>query len=245
MIRKLLIVFISGLVLSILLISSAWVVGGDELLKRSRLGDGWWSFYDGDRSDGPDTVRSFAFDGSKVLKIRMPLTLQFSRGDKSEMIVSGPARMIDALRWENGELSLGRGGSWPRRGLTVRITAPQFAGLDLRGPGHVELRDLDQPSLVIDTRGPANVDASGKVAKLEIDSRGVGSLDFADVAATDANVEVHGVGNVDISATGNVAAELHGVGNVTLHRKPAHLQAESHGIGGIRHHYEDSGDEER
>lgn len=239
MIRKLLIVFVSGLVLSILLISGAWVLGGEEIKARFRHDHGDWNFEDKD--DGPTVKRSLAFDGTRMLKIDGPVSLRFVRGAKSEMTVSGTESVIDGLRWEDGELST-EGHGWRHHGgLTVEITAPQIAGLELRGPGHIALEDLDQPSLRIEVRGPADLDASGKVGKLDIDSRGVGTLDLARVEAGDAKVRVRGVGNVDIKAGGTVDAELNGVGNITLHRKPAILNAETRGVGEIRHDYDESG----
>ena len=237
MIRKLLIVFASGLVLSIVLISVAWVLGGEELAARIRRDHGDWTFET--RDSGPSVKRNLAFDGNRILTIDAPVSLHFTRGAKTEMTVSGSARAIDGLRWEDNELSFDHHGWWNHRGLTVAITAPQIAGLSLRGPGHIELDDLDQPSLRLEVRGPADLDASGKVGKLDIDSRGVGSLDLSDVEAGDAKLRVRGVGNVDIKASGTVDASLNGVGNITLHRKPASLNAETHGIGEIRHDYDD------
>lgn len=240
MIRKLLIVFVSGLVLSILLVSGAWVLGGEEIKARFRHDHGDWDF-DGSE-DGPTVKRSFAFDGAQILKINGPVSLRFVRGPKSEMTVSGDARVIDGLRWQNGELSSERHG-WRRHGgLTVEITAPQIAGLELRGPSQVTLENLDQPSLRIEVRGPGDFDASGKVGRLDIDSRGVGSLDLAKVEAGDAAVRVRGIGNVDIKASGTVNAVLNGVGNITLHRKPASLNAETHGVGEVKHDYDETED---
>jgi len=239
MIRKLLIVFVSGLVLSILLVSGAWVLGGDELAARFKHDHRDWDFSDSD--NGPTVKRSFAFDGTQILKIDGPVSLHFVRGPKNEMTVSGNARVINGLRWEDGELSSERHGWRHQGGLTVEITAPQIAGLTLRGPSHVRLENLDQPALRLEVRGPGDVDASGKVGRLDIDSRGVGTLDLAKVEAGDATVRVRGVGNVDIKAAGAVDAELSGVGNITLHRKPASLTAETHGIGEIKHDYDDKG----
>lgn len=240
MIRKLLIVFVSGLVLSILLVSGAWVLGGDEIKARFRHDHGDWDFED--RDDGPTVKRSLAFDGTRILKIDGPVSLRFVRGPKSEMTVSGNARMIDGLRWEDGELSTERHGWRHHGGLTVEITAPQIAGLELHGPSQVTLENLDQPSLHVEVRGPGDLDASGKVGKLDIDSRGVGTLDLAKVEAGDARVRVRGVGNVDIKAAGTVDAVLNGIGNITLHRKPASLNAETHGVGEIKHDYDETDD---
>lgn len=236
MTKKLLIVFVSGLVLSIVALSSAWLIGGKEVMAR----EGFSFLHDGDRDRGPTVTRDLAFDAGRILRIDAPVSLRFSRGPEVRMTVSGPARLMEALRWENGELSLGDVRGWRHRELHVTITAPQIAGLALQGPGDVELRDLDQPSLLIETRGPANVEASGRVGSLDIDSRGVGALDLAQVDAVDAKVRVHGVGSVDIKASGAVDASLSGVGNITLHREPASLSTRTQGVGSVHHDYDEA-----
>ncbi len=235
MIRKLLIVFASGLVLSIVALGAAWVIGGPAIMARMDR-DGGSNPAD-DPADKPVAMRTLAFDGSRILTVKLPVSLRFVRGDKAEMTVSGPAGVIDALRWENGELSLGRKAPLHGRGIEVKIVAPQIAGLVLAAPGEVELRDLDQPSLTIDVRGPASVEATGKVQRLDIEAHGVGSLDLASVQARDAHARIAGVGSVDINASGNVDIDISGAGSVGLHRKPAQLTSRTSGIGSIDHDY--------
>lgn len=236
MIRKLLIVFASGLVLSIVALGAAWVVGGQELMARIEK-DGRFSLEIDDNPRQPRTTRTLAFDGNTVLTIDVPVSLEFVRGDKTGMTVSGPAKLVDALRWENGSLTLAAGTSMQHRGIRVTITGPQIAGLILNAPGDVELRDLDQPSLRLDVRGPADIDASGRVDTLNVDTRGVGSVDLADLLARDAKASISGVGSVDLNASGRVEAEISGAGSVVLHRKPAVLASRTTGIGSIDHDY--------
>jgi len=241
MIRKLLIVFASGLLLAIVSLGGAWAVGGPAFMQHVKA-EGWdadWDVDGGDgRSpDGPGRVRTLVFDGDRALTIAMPVSLRFRRGTTSEMTVSGSPNAVDAVEWKDGRLSL-RGGVHSYHDLHVTITAPRLVGLVLDAPGSVDLDDLDQPSFTLKTHGPAQVDASGKVGKLAIAAQGPADIDMADLAATDATVRVDGVGNVDIAASGTVDAELNGVGNVTLHRKPARLTSRTNGIGGIRHDYD-------
>ena len=154
------------------------------------------------------------------------------------MTLSGSRRAVEAVRWENGRLTLD-GSVHTFRTLLVTVTAPQLVGLVLHGPSHVDLADLDQPSFTLTTHGPADLKATGRVAKLSIEANGPADIDMEDVAAGDAKVRIRGIGNVDISAAGAVDADLSGVGNVTLHRKPASLTSRTEGVGGIREDYDD------
>ena len=239
MIRKLLIVFASGFVLSIFALSGAWAIGGSTLLANIKKDRNltWSSDEDGPKE--ATVTRTLAFDGKGALTVDLPVELEFVRGDKVEMTVSGPAPIMDALRWENGTLSLAPGTPLRRRGVRVTIVAPQLAGLILKGPGDIELRDLDQPALALDVSGPADVEASGRVETLTIATRGVGSLDLTDLLARDAKANLIGVGSVDLNASGKVEADISGAGSVTLHRKPAVLATRVSGVGSIDHDYKD------
>lgn len=237
MIKKLLIVFASGLALSIVALSAAWVIGGQELMTRLQR-DGHFSIdIDNDHDGGgPRVTRSLTFDGARMLTVSVPVEMRVVRGDKTEMTVSGPASVIDALIWENDELSL-RDKTIEHRGLRVTITAPQFAGLILNAPGDVELRDLDQPSLKLEVRSPASVDARGRVDILDVSTSGIGSLDLARLDARDAKAEISGVGSIDLNARGKVDVAITGAGSVSLHRKPAVLTSRTNGLGSIDNDY--------
>lgn len=232
MIRKLLIVFASGLVLAIVSLSSAWVIGGQELM--ARTGEtGRFVFNGHHREDrGPKATKTLVFDGTQMLSIDIPVSLRFTRGEQSQMVVSGPAGVVNALKWENGALSLSDK-AMHYRDLTVTITAPQIAGLELNAPGDIELDGLDQPSLKLSVNSPASVEARGRVGTVEIDASGVGDVDFEKVEARDAKLSLSGVGGIDVSASGKVDAVVSGAGSVTLHRKPEVLNSRTSGLGSI------------
>ncbi|MEE4451974.1 GIN domain-containing protein [Novosphingobium resinovorum] len=237
MLRKLLIVFASGLILSIAAFSLAWTFGGDKM-KQEFATKGWY-FDDGDGSHhdrGPRKTRVFAIQSGSQLAMDVPVDLEFTRGDKPEMTVEGPADVIDRVVWENGRLSI-RGSARIHRGLKVRITAPEIAGLDLDAPGDVDLHGLDQESLRINARGAIDLDASGKVNRMFVTSDGAGDIDLGKVQGQDATVRINGVGDITIGATGVVDVEINGAGNVTLVRKPATLRSRMNGIGDIDHDY--------
>ena len=238
MIKKLLIVFASGLVLAIVSLSSAWLIGGEAMLVRAR--DGGHFIFDRDdvrrgHHAGPRSTLPLAFDGG-ILTLDVPASVRFKRGPRAEMKVTGPADAVGALRWEGGRLSL-KDGMSDLRDLRITITGPQIAGLVLNAPGDVELKGIDQPSLRLDVRSPANVEASGRVTSLAIDTSGIGAIDLEHLEARDAQARLTGVGNIDISATGRVDADLSGAGTIALHRKPAMLNSRSSGLGVIDHDY--------
>ncbi len=235
MIRKLLIVFASGLLIALVSISAAFVIGGPEMAERFDKG-GWRIDIDGD-DNSPTTTRNFAFEGIETLTLEVPVSLKFTKGDKPEMIVSGPEKLVQALRWEKGRLWRDGGGIRFGNGLDVTIVAPLLPDLVIEGASEAELAGLDQPSLSIDAAGALDLKGSGKVASLVIDTKGASDVDLSEVEARDAKVDIAGAGDVDIAASGKVDASISGAGDITLHRKPNELTSRINGAGSINHSY--------
>jgi hypothetical protein len=238
MFRKLLIVFASGVILSIVAFSAAWVIGGDKFRQEFHENGGWnFEIGDDETDHGPDKTRSFAIQPGTRLAMNIPVQLVFTKGDKAEMVVSGPQKLVDRLTFVDGKLDVD-GDVHVRKGLKVRITAPEIESFDFDAPGDVTLTGLDQDSLTLKADGAINLDASGKVRKLDVQTEGASNLDLAKLQVQDAKVGVDGVGNVTIGATGNVSISIDGIGSVKLVRKPAHLDTDINGLGKVDHDYQ-------
>lgn len=235
MLRKLLIVFASGLILSVMAFGAAWVAGGEKLRKDIAEGHGWsWTI--GEEEEGPRKSRRFTVEPGAQLAMEIPVDLSFTRGDKAEMVVSGPAGVVDKLVWANGHLSLPKGVK-AHHGVRVRITAPEINGLALDAPGDVTLTGLRQDRLTLKAQAPVDLDAEGKVRQVFASVAGPGNMDLGQLEAEDATVRLDGVGNLTIGATGTVDVEINGIGNVSLVRKPGTLRSSIHGLGSIDHDY--------
>lgn len=231
MIRKLFIVSASALALAMVCLGGAWAIGGAELIRH-----GGWTFDTDGRDSGPHITRTFAFDPAVPLVLEAPASLEFTRGEKTGLTVSGRPSAVNALRWENGRFTTDAKG-FGRNAVTIRLVAPSLPKVVLRGPGNLELKDLRQPTLDIEMEGAGNIEASGRVGKVVVRAGGAGNVDLEQLEATDADIRLAGFGNADISATGTVDAAIAGAGNVTLHRKPKALHSNISGIGNVEHDY--------
>lgn len=234
MIRKLLIVAVSGAILALISIGAAVAIGGPDLHKAFHEGGFVW---DSDGYKGPIARKELAFDPGKPLEISLPVDMHFVRGDKVSMIVEGPKAAIDALVYENGKLDLRGPRIGSNQGLKISITAPVLPPLDISGPANIEIDDLRQPEFKLSMAGAGNIEASGKVDRLEVDASGAGNVDLSKLEAVDAQVSIAGLGNADINASGKVEAAIAGAGNVTLHRKPRELDSDIAGLGNVEHAY--------
>jgi len=236
MTKKLLIVFASGIVLTLVAFSLAFATGGNEL--RSALkGETDFNWHLGEEYKGPKKDRSFAVDGGQTLTMEVPVELHFVRGKEARMVVTGPAEAVDRLVFENGRLSLD-GDKNLRGGFDVTIVAPQLAALDMEAPGDVTLSGLQQDQFRLNSAGAIDLDADGKVRSVSIRTDGAADIDLDKLEVEDAMVRVNGAGDLSIAATGTVDVEVNGVGSVTLRKKPRTLRSEINGIGSIDHDYE-------
>ncbi|MCK9543105.1 MAG: DUF2807 domain-containing protein [Novosphingobium sp.] len=230
MIRKLFIVSASALLLAMICLAGAWAIGGKELVD-----SGGWTI--DDKDSGPHITRDFTFDPNVPLVLSAPVNLEFTRGAKVSMTVSGRPAVIEALRWEGGRLTTGNNKTFSGKAVTLKITAPVMPKIELNGPGNIELNDLRQPLLEIEMSGAGNIEASGKVDKVTVEASGAGNVDLEALDATDADVDLAGFGNADINASGTVNASIAGAGNITLHRKPRLLHSNIAGFGNVEHSY--------
>lgn len=241
MTKKLLVVAASGLVLAILLLSAAWVFGGQAMM--TAVHSGGWHFsvddddHDHDHDHGATVTQVLAFDAASPLTVDAPVHLHFVRGDHVGMTVSGPPALVTGLLWDHNHLSIRDAPLFSHRALSIEIVAPQFPALNFNGAGDISLDNLDQPALRLNLSGAGNVTASGRVHTATVTSSGAGNVDLGDVDVTDATVAIAGVGNIDVNASGQVKASVAGAGNVSLHRKPAQLTSQISGIGSIDQDY--------
>lgn len=233
MIRKLLVLALSAAVAGMACLGLAWGIGGAELVRNG----GFTLDFDDKGKSGPHVRKVVAFDPAVPLVLNAPVDVEFTRGDKTEMSISGNAALMKAMRWQGGTLNIDKGTASHEGTLKLRITAPAMPRIELNGPGNIELNGLNQPVLDLEIGGAGNVEASGTVGKLMVNAAGAGNLDLEKLIAGDADIEMAGFGNADLSVTGRLDVSIAGAGNVSLHKKPRELHSDIAGLGNVSHDY--------
>lgn len=240
MFKKLLIVFASATVLSIVSLTGAWMAGGADFRRTVWQDGNWeWNIGEDDEDLGPLETRSFAVESGSRIAMEIPVELSFTRSDQAGMTVKGPAKLLERLVWKDGRLTLkGKSNRW-RHNLKVTITAPEIQSLDLEAPGDVKMVGLDQDQLTVGANGALQLDAEGKVRKITVTSNGAGDIDLRKVTGEEVRVEINGAGDVVMGPSRIADIELNGAGQVTLVRKPEVLRSQINGAGSIKHNYAD------
>lgn len=117
--------------------------------------------------------------------------------------------------------------------LVVRITVPQLDALTLRGGNDVHVTGFDGGATRIRIEGAANIEARGRVERLEVRVAGAGHANLVQLLANDAQVSVDGVGSVFVNVRGTLDATMNGVGAIYYAGDPSQVNSAMRGLGTI------------
>jgi hypothetical protein len=253
MIRVLVLIAVTGFLVSVVTLSSAIAIGGPDVIADSAL-NRWTNFgswhWNWDSDDGWDNdshgsgaqgSREIAWTGGDTLDIDVPADVTYTQGTgPAKLTVTGPQSAIDGLVVEDGELRYeGRRHHHYGR-LTIVMTAPSVTQFNIRGSDTLAIADYKQDKLGVDLSGDASVSAKGEARSVSLSVSGSGETDLSDLKVSDADVSIQGSGRATLAPTGAVNVEISGSGDVTLLTRPAKLESNVSGSGSI--HQKDDAD---
>jgi len=252
MIRVLVIIAAAGAIISGLAFTGAVAIGGTEPLRNGWLMadilDGMGDDHEGDLDhrwrDAPAARRELDWTGTDSLQIDLTAHVTYVQGPEKTIVITGPEPLVNLVLIEGGRLreheqSPGDLGRALRRGgkpIRVVITAPDVSRFILNGSPDLDIRGYDKPTLVIRIAGGADVTASGRTDRLDLDIAGNGDADLDGLTMTDAAVAIAGNGDATLGPIGAVNVSIAGSGDVTLTRQPASLTSNVSGSGDISIH---------
>lgn len=242
MIRVLVMIAVTGFLVSVVTISTAVAIGGPELITNAAW-NGWSdrNFHWGRDFDdhgwrhrgGPEGKREMAWTGGDTLTVEIPAEVRYTQADgPAKLIITGPQRELDRLVIDDGHLRFTHG---HRHGddLVVIMTAPNVTRFDIAGSGQLSIEDYRQDKLTVDLSGDGSVRAKGEVKALELSISGSGESNLSDLKVGDAKVDIDGSGQATLAPTGSANVNISGSGEVTLLSRPAKLESNVSGSGAI------------
>lgn len=249
MIRVLVIIAAAGAVISAMAFTGAVALGGTEPLRNGWLiadildgmGDGHDSDLDHRWRDAPVARREMDWTGTDTLQVDLTAHVTYVQGPERTIVITGPEPLVNMVMVEGGRLrehehSPGDLGRALRRGgkpIRVVITAPDVSRFLLNGSPDLDIRGYDKPSMTIRIAGGADVSASGRADRLDLDIAGSGDADLDGLSLTDAAVAIAGSGDATLGPVGSARVSIAGSGDVTLTRQPASLSSDVSGSGDI------------
>ncbi|MFN3815735.1 GIN domain-containing protein [Brevundimonas sp.] len=240
MIRSLFIIAAASLVLTIVCLGGAAALGGREVARDgwSISGDGWnlvQSDFHWDSSDEDIVTREIAWEGGEALAFDLSARVIYAQGDEPSITVAGPAEVVDHVTFADGRFDLEDGARTGRHSRPrITIVAPAVSRFTLNGSQDLEIRDYDQPALILAVSGSGGVEGYGRTEALTVTIDGSGDVDLDGLPSTDAVIEINGSGDVEAAPSGQVDVTIRGSGDVDLATRPRQLNSEIVGSGSVR-----------
>lgn len=237
MVKKLLVLMAASAIVSVVCFTVLGMMGGFQAIHRGSWG-AWGGWAEDGRDLGPDITRDLAYAGSERLDIGYPAEITYTQGDQPKFTVTGPQRLIDALRLNDGDLTTDNGPRfhWNRRHnsrLRIEITAPNLHEFHLSGAQKLTIRNYDQDELRIEGSGAADVDGQGKARRLDAHISGAGNLELTDLSVDDADVSISGAGDASVDARKMAEVSISGAGHVRLKCRPPQVIRHISGFGSV------------
>jgi hypothetical protein len=184
---------------------------------------------------GPTTTQTRDVDAFTRLKAEDEVDVNLRVGESRRLSVRAGEKVIDDVRTEvrDGTLYVGYDGPSIREGrLLVEVAAPAVDGVDITGASDVRVEGLAADAFDIRVSGAGDLEAAGRVQRLDVDISGAGDADLAELTAADAHVELSGSGDAEVHATGRLDAEVSGAGDLAYRGDPS-LREDVSGSGEI------------
>jgi hypothetical protein len=118
--------------------------------------------------------------------------------------------------------------------LKIRITAPDINGLELSGASKVNLANLSNDSLSLDSSGASKIKIEGTTGNFDIEMSGASKLDAENLKAENVNVESSGASNLNVFVTNVLKADLSGATNVTYSGGPKSVDKKTSGASSVK-----------
>ena len=192
-------------------------------------------------------TRSYAFKGFTGVELAGPDDITVRRGDSFSITARGPKDRLDELeiKVEGDMLSVARKpksrsfsiGNFDRDGVTIAITMPKLAKLQLTGSGEIDADTVDSDeaeavltgsgdlkigkltakSAKISVSGSGEVEiAGGTVGSGDYSLTGSGDIDASRLAATTLDVSITGSGDIEAQASGAADITILGKGDAVI-----------------------------
>ncbi len=245
MIRVLIIIAISGFLLSVVCIGGAVGLAGQAIAQgkvdsRWTSGKGWYSDGAGPvvelNGSGEQDTRDFPWNGDENLTINVPSEVTYTEGANAGVTISGPRSLVARMEVDEGQISLRgvRGRNFRGNGnIHIAVTAPHVSRFEFNGAQKVEIRNYSQDEMRIEVNGASEVKGFGHAKSLEVELNGASKVDMEGLKLENARVQMNGASDVTAGPTESADVEINGVGQATLLGQPKSLNKEIHGLGSV------------
>ena len=106
------------------------------------------------------------------------------------------------------------------RPITLRISVPDLQGITSSGSGLIEVSGVKNEKFEINANGAPTIRASGETKALNIDANGAGKIDTSRLRSARVEVDSKGVSSVDVHAVEQLDVTVSGPSQVSYRGNP-------------------------
>lgn len=238
MIRTLILIVITGFVLSVACLATAVAITGPEAIARHGWTWNWddehWGWEGPEHAAGPQTTREFAWSGSDRLSLMIPGEVRYVQAaGPAKLTITGPSGLLDRIEVEDGQIGFREGRFRTRGHIEAVLTAPDVKRFEIAGSGHIDVRGYDQDTLDVEISGSGSANVRGRARHAEVSIAGSGEADLEGLAVREAQVDISGSGEARVAPTERAQLSISGSGDIDLLSNPRELNTDVSGSGDI------------
>lgn len=105
--------------------------------------------------------------------------------------------------------------------MRVRISAPNIDRVEASGASRVNVSNLKNSEITLDTSGASKINLSGETSKLTVDVSGASQIDAGSLSANAANIDASGASHVNVNVANELTADASGASRITYSGAPS------------------------
>ena len=117
--------------------------------------------------------------------------------------------------------------------LRVRVGMPNVERLEASGASKVNITNVKNSELAIDTSGASKIEVSGETSNLTIDVSGATQVNASDLRAVNADVDASGASRVNVNVSGELKSEASGASNINYTGTPTNIYKRTSGASSV------------
>ncbi len=225
----------------IIIFAVALVIGlvVSNIFSFGRVTDRLFNFsinFSGENGSGKIVTEKRDLKGFKAVDVGSVFQVEITSQKDFSIEVEADDNLLPLIKTEvdDGVLEIESDGRLsPTSPIRIRISAPDIDNLDVSGAANVTLNGIRNSSLCVDSSGASKVKIAGETTKFTAEASGASKIDAEDLKAVDASIDGSGASHVDVSVSGELAADLSGASNVVYSGSPTAVHKKTSGAGSV------------